>query len=340
MPATLTDQACCKYEVRWESSSPVAGGAKRLADVASGEVTNVNVSWPEIAGTAAAIVAIGGGVIGVYRTTTRAYARTFGSRRLLAVRLNQLAAGVTIRYVEERLGAPAFVRTMPLPSGQTADQSGRTLREQVYHTRHAWVQVLTDQDAVVRFSITVTDPRFHFQVQDLTFGHLEARLGRTRFSGIRTVYQPEGRSLNIAARRYEYSESYWFGNPGNFQRYVLSHNDAGSGHFGFSILQHGPGWCQEGSLRFDEPPAVIPPAFDSDADYARQFRGETTVNTLTILGPARPLAELAQPRGPDADYVRVLVPGARERRKMRRLIEKMNRRTEREIRRQPTSDTS
>jgi hypothetical protein len=56
---------------------------------------------------------------------------------------------------------------------------------------------------------------------------------------MQTWAEPEGRSLNIAARRYEYSESYWFGNRGSYQRYVLSHNDAGTGRFDFNIQMTG-----------------------------------------------------------------------------------------------------
>src|SRR6266851_3243537 len=73
-----------------------------------------------------------------------------------------LAAGVTTRYVEERFGAPAFVRKSGVLLGF---KLGVTLFEQVYRTKHAWLQVLSDEnDAVVRFSVTVTDPRFRFQV--------------------------------------------------------------------------------------------------------------------------------------------------------------------------------
>lgn len=68
---------------------------------------------------------------------------------------------------------------------------------------------------------------------------MHASLGNSRFSDVRTWAGPDGRSLNIAARRREYSESYWFGNPGNYQRYVLSHNDAGIGQFDFSIQMLG-----------------------------------------------------------------------------------------------------
>jgi hypothetical protein len=252
---------------------------------------SANASFPEILGTAAAIVAIGGGALGLCRGAMAWYRRTIGSRRILTARLNQLAAGVTTRWVEERLGPPAFVGDFQLPPQDaviSAPDEPSVLRELIYRTKHAWIQILADEnDAVARFSFTVTDPRFRFQIGDLTFYQLHVRLGHSRFSDVRTWTEPDGRSLNIAARRREYSESYWFGNPGNYQRYVLSHNEAGTGKFDFSIqMADGPGWCQDGFLRFDGSPPVSPPAFDPEAPYARQFRAGTTVNTLTVLGPS------------------------------------------------------
>jgi hypothetical protein len=298
---------------------------------------SASVSWPEVIGTAAAVVAIGGGALGAGRGAMAWYRRSIGSRRVLAARLNQLAAGVTTRWVEERLGPPAFAGDFPVPPQQgttPALASPSVFRELIYRTRHAWVQVLADEnDTVARFSITVTDPRFRFQVRDLTFYQLHARLGHSRFSDVRTWAEPDGRSLNIAARRREYSESYWFGNPGNYQHYVLSYNEAGTGKFSAHAQTPG-GWCQDGVLWFHDPPPVAPPPFDPGAPYARQFRAGTTVNTLTVLGPLMPAAGLAPPRGPDADYVRVLVPSARERRWLRRRVRRMNRQAEREINRQ------
>jgi hypothetical protein len=63
----------------------------------------------------------------------------------------------------------------------------------------------------------------------------------------------------------------------------------------------------------------------------------TNVNTLTVLGPHRDPAGLDQPHGLDGDYVRVLVPDARERRQIRRRVRRMGRQVERKISREPTS---
>ena len=76
---------------------------------------SANASFPEILGTAAAIVAIGGGALALCRGAMAWYRRSIGSRQILTARLNQLAAGVTTRWVEERLGPPAFVGDFQLP---------------------------------------------------------------------------------------------------------------------------------------------------------------------------------------------------------------------------------
>lgn len=275
-------------------------GAARLAlgmSLAVGSVAGVKAVVDSLLndlGVAASVVAVAGGVLGVYQAATRIYNRTVGSRRDLARRLNELAAGVTLRYVEERFGTPAFARTIVLPcqppdeaarpqmrmlqdialavagtsatAGNSQPATGRALarggaprggqsfRELVYRQKHAWVQVLIDEnDVVIRFSITVTDPRFKFTVKNLTWGHLAVRLGHSRFADVGEGLPASGRSLRIGAHNHEYAEAYWFGNPGNYQHYVISSNEIGTGEFGFSILREGPSWLHSGTLALDDP---------------------------------------------------------------------------------------
>jgi hypothetical protein len=300
-------------------------------------VASVTASFPQIVTLAAAVVGVGGGVWWLYHQLDSLYHRTLGSRRDLAKLLNQVAAGVTTRYLEERFGAPAFVRASQVRV-QRPDLTftHAPVSEQVYRTRHAWLQVLTDEhDAVIRFSITVTDPRFRFQIRDLTVYNLDVKLGHTRFSSIQR--DPDGRSLWIGARRYGYSESFYFGNPGNYQHFVLSKNDAGVGSFGFLALPADiGGFYQDGFLQLGDvggaPPPGIP-VFDPAAPYAKGFRSETTIDTLTVLGADYGTATLAEPRGPDADYVRVLSSSAWELRQLRRRARRSSRPAKREIER-------
>ena len=328
-------------------------------------------------GVAASIVIVAGGILGVYQAAVKIYSRTAGSRRDLARRLNELAAGVTLRYVEERFGTPAFSRTIVLPrqpsagaarpqrrtlreialvvagadattgSPQTAPAQsharggtpcdGRSFRELVYREKHAWVQVLADDnDAVARFSVTVTDPRFRFPVRNLTWGHLTVRLGHSRFSDVREGLSVSGRSLRIGAHNHEYAEAYWFGNPGNYQYYVISSNEIGTGEFWFSILGEGLPGHRSGTLAIDDPrPDGQSPLGPDEPNWSR-FRAGTTINTLTVLGPGRQPADLAEPRGPDSTHVRVLVPGRRERRQIRRRLRLINRQSLRASKTQPS----
>lgn len=288
----------------------------------------------EILGLAAAIVGIGGGAVAAGRGTAHFWRRTAGSRRALARSLHQLGGGTTLRWVEDRLGTPAFVREFPVLPG---------VRELMYHSRHAWIQVLADErDAVVRFSITVTDPRFRLQVRDLTGGQLTATLGRSTFAATETQAGPQGVSLMIGANRYEYAEAYWFGNPGGYQWYVLSHNDASAvGTIDWSVGGHGSTSFQTGML---ESADAVPLGSVPQPDELARFRSGTTINTLTILGPSwsadgRPLGQsgLAAPRGPDASLVRVIVPDARELRRRRRRTRRWNRQVQRATRQEEIS---
>jgi hypothetical protein len=277
---------------------------------------------------AAPFVIVGGGLIGIYGGALRLYRRTIGSRRDLARRLNQLACGVTTRYVEERFGIPAFSRDfvpaeLPSPTKTTvrevvrelvaqgslspAPAAGRAasnangsalppLRELVYRERHAWLQVMADEnDAVYRFSITVTDPRFRFSAKLLTWGQLDVKLGHSRFADVDSRIPPAGQSLRIGAHNHEYAEAYWFGNPGQYQHYAISHNELGTGSFDGLIGQRGgPSFAQSGALAFGGLP--VSGEFDPEAPYARRFRGGTTINTLTVLKPAAYRTGLQEPR--------------------------------------------
>jgi hypothetical protein len=277
----------------------------------------------QVLALAAAIVAIGGGAAAVYHGISKWYSRTVGSRRALAAQLNQLGAGVTVRWIEERLGVPAFARDFPHIPGA---------RELVFHTRHAWVQVIVDEyDAVARFSVTVTDPRFRFQVRDLTHHQLSAVLGHTSFADAGRQHEPQGQSLRTGAHNHEYAEAYWFGNPGAYQWYVLSRNDAvGTGAIDYSVGGHGQTSFQTGVL---ESGANMRPDSIPKSDQLALFRTKSLINTLTVLGPWRAPTDgttlgrsaLAEPRGPDSNQIRVIAPDVRELRRRRRRIRRMNR---------------
>jgi hypothetical protein len=292
-------------------------------------VTRATLSLADIVSLAAAVVAIGGAALGLCRGARKIYRRTVGSRQDLARRLNQLGAGVTARWVEERFGTPAFVRALQWHEGRRA---GATIpaRELVYREKHAWLQVIVNEhDAVLRFSVTVTDPRFRFSTWSLTNYQLKVRLGRSSFAAI-GARVPAGRSLRIGAHTREYAEAYWGANPGNYQWFVLSHNDVGTGAFDHSIERPERGFFPpEGVLAPGGSPVASLEPFD------QTFRAKTVINTLTVLGPLQDSVGLAEPRGPETNQVRVLLPGARQRWKIRWRIRRARRQAHQASMRQP-----
>ena len=198
------------------------------------------------------------------------------------------------------------------------------MREFLYRTKHAWLQVIVDDaDAVARFSVTVTDPRFKFSVARLTWGHLAVRLGHSRFSDIGVGgYALRGRSLRIGAHNHEYAEAYYFGYPGFYQHFMLSANEEGTGSFGYSIEQGGPSFASSGMLQ-NTSAVPVQREFDPNAEYAVRFRASTTVNTLTVVGSgANPApALLEEPRGASGTFT--IPPNSKQWRQMQRRVHRM-----------------
>jgi hypothetical protein len=140
-----------------------------------------------------------------------------------------------------------------------APRDGQSFRELVYREKHAWVQVLADDnDTVARFSVTVTDPRFRFSVRDLTWGHLAVRLGYSRFSDVREGLSTSGRSLLIGAHNHEYAEACWFGNRATISTTLSAATRSAPGSSGSrSCGKARPGTVQEHwrSMTLGPPPS-------------------------------------------------------------------------------------
>jgi hypothetical protein len=247
--------------------------------------------------TAAAVVAL---LAAAWTGTTAAtgiYRRTLGSRRDLAARVDRVASGVTREYFESVFGAPAFRGGGPF---------GTT--ELVYASRHAWISTLDRDDAVVALSITVTDPKFSFRSERLTFDQFAVRVGRSLFA---ELPRPEGRMLSIGSRRFAYLEHFYVGNPGAYQHYLFGFNDAGTGTFRI------PEGTDERTLGkpsgiFTQDPALRQEATCAEGDReVSTFRARTTVNTLTVFGPLTDEQMVTAWLGVDYDQVRVLRPSRR-----------------------------
>lgn len=230
----------------------------------------METDWAKAITICAAVIAILGGVIRYGKGLSAYYRRTLGSQGDLANRLNKLACGVTGQYVNDLFGAPIFQRNLGPEPGYI---------ERICRTPHAWLLLwFSKDDAVQRISITVTDPCFRYETARLTFDQLQVTLGQCRFSCVSR--HASGHRLKIAARRGEYAESYYFGNPGHYAFYILSYNMDGRGEFAAEVaVSEGITFWQDGDFGSMVAHASLTP---SEKPNLEALRAGTTINTLTV----------------------------------------------------------
>ncbi len=204
--------------------------------------------------------------------------------------VRRLAAGVQLTHFQECLGDPTF-RT-----------EGEAFDEHIFVHDAFYVQAITDGSGTVTlYSVTTRAEDFE-PVLDIRYGTptLKVTLGRDTFAGVGTA--PVSRGGYLGARRFHYWESHYLGNPGLYQTYIVSLNDAGyigaSGNLGAAI----------DALRVLESEEESAAAAEEEArELLDRFAAETVVNTYSVASPLFPLERLQCMRfGPDKDQVRVI----------------------------------
>ena len=240
-------------------------------------------AWSDDVTLAATTVALATGVAAVWTGVKARWRKTLGSRRSLAAQLNRLAAGTSLEYLTALLGVPAM---------RHDEENGMVVH--IYSTRHAWVEVHLElrTGTVTGFAITVTDSKFHFSVETLTFGQFSIRLGKSTFSDIANDEwgSPNSVRWSLGARSILYAEHYYRGNPGGYQNYVFAFNQLGVGTCGMDAPEPEPSY-EDG--KFTEPPTA--PSSRPDWSAARS---KTTINTLQVLGPRFPAQRRLPMPGP------------------------------------------
>lgn len=236
-------------------------------------------------------------VAGAVWAVVRFLHRTVGKRRTLKRAVEQLTTSVRVQYIEGLIGPAKFRR-------QRDD-----LVEHVFVTEYCSVQAFTlPDDTVSRIAVTATSDRFHPEFWlglPGSWPTARVRLGRTRFGDI---------SLGCTwkacrgARRFQYWEKYYLGNPGGYQTYVLAVSDSGVVTMGDleTILSNGT-FEGGGSSADEEKPATMLAAWD-------QFRNRTVVNTFAIA--ADDATATFGWIGADLDLVRLLPRSRWRRRKL------------------------
>ncbi len=210
------------------------------------------------------------GAAGVLALIRQWYRATVGRRRVLARKLERLAPTMHLPYFIQVLGEPQ--------QRQPSEQGPQVVH---WATEDAYMKALADASGlVIRWSVTTRSRRFSptfYRGRTITTSGetLEVTLGRTRFSEL------SGRPLwirgDLGARRFHYDEGYYFGNPGNYQPFVYSLNDAGyvSDHELIRLSR------REDGLTADE--REVQTLLDRP-DIAAA-RASTSVNTITVGSP-------------------------------------------------------
>ena len=204
--------------------------------------------------------------------------------------VGSLAAGVQLTYFQERLGDPTF-RT-----------PGEAFDEHIFVHDAFYVQAITDRSGTVTlYSVTTRAQDFN-PVLDIHHGTptLKVTLGRDTFASVGTG--PVSRGGYLGARRFHYWESHYLGNPGLYQTYIVSLNDAGY------MGARGDLVAAIGALSVLESEEGLAAASAEEArELLGRFAAETVVNTYSVASDSFPSERLQCMRfGPDKDKVRVI----------------------------------
>ncbi|WP_157625817.1 ETEC_3214 domain-containing protein [Mycobacterium sp. 155] len=214
--------------------------------------------WDSVVSATVGVTVLAGIAWAAIKFVLNPLAVWLGRRRAQAKLLDQLACGSSVEYVESLFGVAQFV-------GQRGGNETRT-----YRLAGAWVIIEIRDRAVFSYSITVTNPRMHYNTKRLTFNMLKIRLGKDKFPKRGIGYG--GEHLWVAIRlRHGYVQHYNLREAGAMQFYWLSHNQAGAGQFyeDFSYADRGSGVF----------------AHDHSGEGEPIDASGITVNTLTVASP-------------------------------------------------------
>lgn len=250
--------------------------------------------WREALALTGIVVTAITGAAGVVALARHMLRSTIGRRRVLARRLERLAPTMQLGYFVHVLGEPQQCR---------ASDEGTRIAVWIMHD--AYVQALADSsEMVTRWSVTTRTRRFcpvFYRGHTITTSGetLEVKLGTTTFAEL--PGRPQWIRGDVGARRFYYDEGYYFGNPGNYQAFAYSLNDAGyvNDNTLITLNMREQGLGASGDEEVQE--------LMSRADVAAA-RANTAVNTITV---GAPYCEFGPDGtwlgyGPDRDTVRIV----------------------------------
>ena len=249
-----------------------------------------------------AIAATLSAVIFLFTISLNFYSDTIGSMAVAYKKLNNLSTDAQIDYFKSNLGSPIFVNR------------NMNFIEYIFVDKYFYVQALCEKDKVLMYSVTTRDKNFNPKFQRTEYSYDASsqdvkaipqiiELGKTTFhDASKMLGDPEGLSNVVGVRRFFYKESYYFGNPGNYQTFIFSVNDASS------VITAYPPDNQKSFGSFNIDSKNVGKTIQeilTDVHYSH-FRKEAVINTFTVISPTLYENYESLPIGPDLDQVRLL----------------------------------
>jgi hypothetical protein len=237
---------------------------------------------------------------------------TLGRRRDKYERIARLGTNAHFTFFTTALGeAPAMHATVTSNIRNWQEDGTYILEpkaflESIWIDRDFYVHAYSDElGTVVAFSVTTRSRRFHPQIRSPGYyfpnhaglrGRADAVLRRFNVGGTRPLFalklgqsrfaeldQPQMASAWVGAHNVHYYEAHWYGNPGNYQWYIFSINDAGWQAWDVPLI---------GTLMPSDGPWDFEWGFDGEKDASfdamsgwHDFRRRTRMNTYTVLSP-------------------------------------------------------
>lgn len=285
-----------------------------------------------VAATAVGAVTAG---IGLSRLLRGAYRRTLGRRRDYYRRLARLGTFAQLSFFEAVLGEPPALRrtvTPEMPDYAAEPPDGdwdnfeipmvrQPFTECFFIDRDFYVQTISDQDeTVLGYSVTTRSRRFRPRFYGLPKPSRSARrdwkrrtgdryepfldiqLGKTPFASCsRQKDEPDKLKVAIGAHDYWYSELYSWGNPSNYQAFVLTASNA-AGDFPTGSFT-GLGGVPE---RWPDPDDPLESADFGEFEGLPDFRERTVITTYTVIGMGLPEDYFPSTFGPNHNIVRTI----------------------------------
>lgn len=282
--------------------------------------------------------------LGIAKTVPAWWRNGPGKRRTWARAFNQLAPHVRPAYVADLFGQPAFemqthAQQMTFPEHDEdawPTMVDRPLVERVWILgADGYLTTWSEETAVLAYSLTTASRRFHPKIRmgsapDSNGAFYDVHLGRTRFSQLGAALHSnhlEGLASWKGARRHEYYETYYFGNPGHYLSWSCGASGAGyCAAAGGAMDRLGP----DGSpfLRGD----LVDDLSVEHRKALAEFRSHAIVNSLMVRASSLLVIEPDRPRtGPEYDVVRLVSSKASLLQRLR--LRRWRRRIDRDVRR-------